>query len=74
MRGSEPVVRGGLVVDVADSYPFEFPQGSSEAKVEVCLWIASIDHPAFADTDFVMQLVITKEPGKRKDAKDAVER
>lgn len=34
MRGGVPVVRGGLVIDVADSYPFEFPQGSSEAKVE----------------------------------------
>lgn len=34
MRGSELVVRGGLVVDMADSHPFEFPQGSSKAKVE----------------------------------------
>lgn len=34
MRCGELVVRGGLVVDVADSYPFEFPQDRSETEIE----------------------------------------
>lgn len=34
MRCSKLVVRGGLVVDMADSYPFKFSQGSSEAETK----------------------------------------